>query len=33
MAQIFWAPAIVSVIGCVATIWLSREARDRFPKK
>ncbi|QYD73241.1 MFS transporter [Paraburkholderia edwinii] len=33
MAQIFWAPAIVSVVGCVATIWLSRAARDRFPTK
>jgi AAHS family 4-hydroxybenzoate transporter-like MFS transporter len=33
MAQIFWAPAIVSIIGCVATIWLSRVARDRFPTK
>ncbi|WP_167284801.1 MFS transporter [Paraburkholderia sp. Cy-641] len=33
MAQIFWAPAIMSVIGCVATIWLSRVARHRFPKK
>jgi MFS transporter, AAHS family, 4-hydroxybenzoate transporter len=33
MAQIFWAPAIVSIIGCVATIWLSRAARDRFPTK
>ena len=32
MAQIFWAPAIMSTIGCVATIWLSRAARDRFPK-
>jgi MFS transporter, AAHS family, 4-hydroxybenzoate transporter len=33
MAQIFWAPAIVSVIGCAATIWLARAARDRFPTK
>jgi AAHS family 4-hydroxybenzoate transporter-like MFS transporter len=33
MAQIFWAPAIMSVIGCLATIWLSRAALHRFPKK
>jgi AAHS family 4-hydroxybenzoate transporter-like MFS transporter len=33
MAQIFWAPAIMSVIGCIATIWLSRAARDRFVRK
>jgi len=33
MAQIFWAPAIMSVIGCLATIWLASAARDRFPTK
>ncbi|GAB2897600.1 aromatic acid/H+ symport family MFS transporter [Paraburkholderia jirisanensis] len=33
MAQIFWAPAIMSVVGCMATIWLSRAARERFPTR